>query len=293
MSRAVGLFWILLYVGSCSTNAPVVVLPTETRFAFTNLSRRFYAALAVRGHTDLAGATAFKSSPLLPPGATFRTNFADLVKAGCPGSLDLRVFLYKRIHEDTPIGLDPGEAVEPTPIAAGEIQGIPACDVEALETYTVVNWDADEGTARVKIAQDTAIDDALRASGVFPNVDAAWEVHGVDPALAAVPPPAPAPADRIAGHVTLRNGTGAAGIGVLVRTRFRVRLDDTNLQNDPDAGFGDPIAIAVTDAAGAFSLDRPAGAYRIEVFADGYLFRPVTVDVETPLSEVTFIAEPQ
>src|SRR5690606_23188781 len=146
--------------------------------------------------------------------------FADLTTSTCPGSLDLRVFLYRRINEDEPIGLDPGEAVEPAPIVAGEVANVPACAVEPVETYTLVNWDAGEGVARVKIAQDTAIDATIRSQGIFPNKDAAWDVVGVDPALAAVPPPSHAPANRVAGHVTLADGTGVAGIGVLLRTRF-------------------------------------------------------------------------
>jgi len=264
-------------------------LPVETRFAFTNLSIEAYAVLAIRAHGD----PDYVTLPLLPPGGTYRGDFAEVLGNACPGSLDFRLLLYRRVNSSVPIGLDTGEAVESTPVVAGEVLGVPACDVEPVEVYTIVNWEAAEGTARVKSAQDTPVDTRIRQLGLFPNADAVWEITGVDPGLAAVAPPSLAPNEAIAGRVVGRNGVGIENIGVLLRTRWRARLDDTDTGNDPDSGYSAPIAVTKTDANGRFTLARPAGVYRVEVFQDGYLFRPDVMDVETPLSEMVFVAEPQ
>jgi hypothetical protein len=80
-------------------------------------------------------------------------------------------------------------------------------------------------------------------------------------------------------------------IGVLVRTRFRVRSTDDDPDNDPDAGFGEPIAVTFTDEDGGFEFARPPGAYRVEVFADNLVFLPASVDVEVPQTALLFIAE--
>ena len=106
------------------------------------------------------------------------------------------------------------------------------------------------------------------------------------------PPPPPAPKQPIAGLVVGLDGTGLENVGVMLRSHYRLRLDDQDPGNDPDAGWSDPIAVTKTDAQGAFAIDRPAGAYRVEVFADGYLFRPVAVDVETPQQNIMIVAEP-
>jgi hypothetical protein len=283
-------------VTSCGGFGPdLPEVPVETRFAFTNFSRQFYAVLDVREHgaTQASGQTApFVKTPLLAPGATHRIDFTDLLGNACPDALDFQLFLYRRVNDDLPIGLDDGEVVDPTPIVAGLIQNIPACNVQSLVTYTVVNWDAPEGTARVKIAQGSLIESSLASSGRFPNVDVAWEIQGVDPSLADEPPPAHAPVESIAGRVTLTDGTGVNNVGVLVRTRFRVRLDDNDPANDPDAGFGDPIAFTITGDDGIFSIDRPAGAYRIEFFSDDFSFRPAIMDLETPITVIRVIVEP-
>ncbi len=268
---------------------PFFGLPVETRLAFTNLSTRFYAAMQIRSHGD----GVFAASPLLAPGATFRADCAELLGAPCPAAMDVRILLYRRVHEDVPIGLDETEEVEAVPLVAGEVIAVPACEVEPLETYTIVNWDAPEGTARVKFAQGTAVDTYIRQRNLFPNTDAAWEIAGVAAALADIAPPPLADAEPVSGRVTLADGSGVENIGVLLRTRFRVRLDDADAGNDPDTGWSDPMAVTKTDAAGRFAFDRPAGVYQVEVFADGYLFRPVVVEVETPQQQVIIIAEPQ
>ena len=201
--------------------------------------------------------------------------------------------LTLRVANDTvPIGLDEGEAVEQMPSVAGEVLDVPACRVEPLVTYTVVNWDAPEGEARVKIAQGSAVEEQIRTSGIFPNVDAAWKIEGVTPSLASAAPPAPLTTESISGRVTLPDGSGVAGVGVLLRTRFRVRLSDGDTSNDPDAGFSDPIAFTLTDESGAFSINRPAGGYQLEFFSDDFTFRPAAVTLETPIEVVQIIAEP-
>jgi hypothetical protein len=278
-------------IGGCQGGIPIFTdLAIETSFAFTNFSTRHYAVLEIRDHADAGGA--YYETPLLAPGATHRVRFLDSVSSSCPGSLDLRVRLYRRINAGAPIGLDDGEAVEATPVAAGRIENIPACDVQVLETFTIVNWDAPEGTARVKLAQDTLIDEAIRAADLFPNTDAAWEFDGVDPELSGLETPGHAEDSPIAGRVTLADGTPVADVGILVRTRFRTRLDDGDAANDPDAGFGEPIDVAVTDADGRYRFDRPPGAYQLEFFSDNFLFRPVSITLETPSEVIDVIAEP-
>jgi hypothetical protein len=264
-------------------------LPIETSFAFTNFSIEQYAVLGVRDHANAGGG--FYLTPLLPPGATPRIRFLDSLGASCPDALDLRIWTFRRVNGDLPIGLDPGEAVASVPLASGEVLDIPACATQVLETYTIVNWEAPEGTARVKIAQGTELDQIIRDSGRFPNVDAAWEASGVDPALPIPPltPPAPEP---ISGSVTLANGAGVEGVGVLIRTRFRVRLDDADPANDPDVGLSPPIAFVITEAQGRFEFERPAGAYIVEFFSDDFLFRPAEILLETPSETVISIAEP-
>ncbi|MBI4717391.1 MAG: carboxypeptidase regulatory-like domain-containing protein [Planctomycetes bacterium] len=263
--------------------------PIETSFAFTNLSTRFYAALQIRA-ADTPEADYF-STALLPPGATQRQRFLDALADGCPAALDLRVLLYRRSDESLPLGMG-DEAVDPAPVFAGEVLAVPACNAATVETYTIVNWDAPEGTARVKLAQETPIDDAIRGLGLFPNRDAAWEFAGVAAELAGVLPPQAAAAEPIAGRVLSRDGAALEGITVLLRTRFRVRLDDADPANDPDAGFGAAIATTETDGDGTFAFARPGGAYRVEFVSGGFAFRPALVDVETPNDAITIIAEP-
>jgi hypothetical protein len=264
----------------------------QTGFSFTNFSKRFYATVGLREHNPSGEGASFFLTPLLPPGATFRGDFFEAVGNGCPLFIDLRLLLYRRINEDVPIGLDPGEEVESSPLVAGELLAVPYCDIAPLVSFTIVNWDAPPGSARVKLAQDTPVDTALRASGLFPNVDAAWELDGVDPTLSDTVPPPPADVVAIAGRVTLADGAAVSGVGVLLRTRFRVRLDDADESNDPDAGFGDPIAFTTTDENGAFSLDRPAGGYQVELFSDDNTFRPAVILIEAPISVIQTIAEP-
>ena len=275
---------------------PIDSAPTgrdiETALAFTNFSTRFYAALGIRAHDADPDANLFVLTPLLAPGATYRVRFLELLGVGCPASVDLQLFLYPRTNDDVPIGLDPDEAVDATPVVAGQVLNIPACRVQTLEAYTVVNWDAPLGSARVKIAQNTAVDEAIRAEQRFANSEAVWELHGVDPAIPEVSPPMLASSAPIAGRVIQADGTGVEGIGVLLRTRFRVRLDDADPTNDPDAGFGLPIAVATTDAGGGFAFRRPPGAYRIDFFSDDFAFRPGAIDVETPIDVILVVAEP-
>jgi len=265
-----------------------VMLPIETGVAFTNLSTRFYAAFQVR---DSDAGSDWFSSDLLPPGATQRERLLDTLDSPCPDRLDVRMRLYQRVDADEPIGLDEVEDVIPTPIAAGEILDLPACEIATVETYTIVAWDTAEGVGRVKFAQATPIDEHIRVIDLFPNEDAVWDFDGVAAGLGDEAPPALAPLSPIAGRVVTPDGDPVPDVGVLIRTRFRVRLDDGDDANDPDAGFGDPIAFASTDAEGAFRFDRPAGAYRVEFFSDDFAFRPAQQDVETPMEAIVVVAE--
>jgi hypothetical protein len=277
-------------IASCTIDGTAfVTLPVETRVAFINFSQSFYASLGIReSGTD----DAFTETPLLAPGATFRDTFLETVGSGCPDRVDLRLFLYARTNGEVPIGLDDVEAVDSTPIVAGETLGVPACEIQAVETYTIVNWEADLGVAQVKIAQGTVIEDVIREDGFFDGPDGTWEIVGVEGGLADVVAPILARSESLSGSVILADGSGVADVGVLLRTRFRVRSDDADPDNDPDAGFGAPIAFTSTDDDGRFSFDRPAGAYEVEFFSDDFAFRPASVIVESPIDVVTVVAEP-
>jgi hypothetical protein len=264
-----------------STCAPSAFLgpPIETSFAFTNFSAQFFATLSIREHGETN--SEFYQTPLLPPGAAHRVRFLDSIGVACPEAIDLQIRLY-----------DSADNPDAQPIAAGEVQDIPACSVQVLETYTVVNWDAPAGTVRVKLAQDTLVDEAIRDSGRFADdADHAWTVEGVDSSLETIPLPDVADPVDISGAVILADGTPLDGIGVLIRSRFRVRLDDGDPANDPDADFSEPIDFAVTDANGSFTFERPAGAYQIECFSDNFAFRPGNIFLETPSDQIVFIAE--
>ena len=264
-----------------------------TDLSFTNLSRNDYAALAIRESSGLDSTAAYVQTPLLPPGAVFRQSFFDLIGAACPDALDVRLLIYKRINNDLPIGLDPGEAVGPTPIAAGQVLNVPACTTAVLGIYTIVNWDADLGTAKVKIGQSTDIEVALRSAN-RPEFDeqGVWQIAGIDPALSQIEPPTQLATKNIRGRVTLVDGTGLENIGVVLRSRFRIRDSDDNPDNDPDAGFGEPFIFTQTDTKGEFTLDRPPGTYEATFFADDFLFRPAGVILETPISVINIVAEP-
>jgi len=273
----------------CVPGVQAPALPIETGFSIVNLSKTFYLTVGLREH---GSAAAYFVSPLLAPGGTSRIAFVDAIHAACPASVDLRVFLYRRVNQTTPIGADEAELVESTPAVAGEIENIPACSVETLETYTIVNWDAPDGTARVKIAQCSNVDAAIRTTGIFNNNDNVWEVNGVDARLLNSAVPDHAVVSPITGRVIKANGAGLGGVLVLVRSRFRTRLDCADPDNAADSGYSDPIAFTVSDETGAFSIDRPAGVYRLEFFSDDVAFRPGLMDIETPLDDITVLAEP-
>ncbi|MHC5109779.1 MAG: carboxypeptidase-like regulatory domain-containing protein [Planctomycetota bacterium] len=260
----------------------------ETGYAFTNLSRSRYAALEIRPH---GGDQPFASTSLLAPGATQRLRFLEVFGDACPDALDMRVSLYARVNEDTPIGIDEGEVVQDQPLTVGEIEDIPLCSADVLETFTIVNWDAPEGTGRVKLAQGTSLDELYFELGLFPNEDNVWEFAGRADGFKDLDAPALASMESLTGRVISPEGAGISDIGVLIRSRFRVRLNDEDLSNDPDSGFGEPVAFTTTDEDGAFAIDRPAGVYRVEFFADGFLFRPVFMDVEVPAGSLISIAE--
>lgn len=283
---------LLAFTGACDVGPVIPVRDIATNFAFTNFSTTKYAAIALRESGSGDADAEYFTTPLLPPGATFRMRFLDAIGVECPGALDVRIVHYRRLNDDVPIGLDLVEAVEPTPIVAGEIANIPACAVQVLETLTIVNWEAPDGVARVKFAQGTAIEAALAADSRFDNVDIAWETEGIDASIPLTDSIDQMPPEPITGRVLDVNGNGVENIGVLIRTRFRVRLNDNDPANDPDAGFSTPIAVTQTDADGRFSLDRPPGGYRVEFFSDDWLFRPAIIDVESPQTSIITIVEP-
>lgn len=281
MIRRLGCALLLPALFSCGSEPVAVTLPVETEFFLLNLSRRWYATIGLRP-TDETGD--FTQSKLIPPGAVFRERFLVLFPdtGGCPDRLDLRVHLFKRIHEDLPIGLDPEEQVEPQAISSAEITDVEACEVVVLSTYTIVLLDSPEGTGVIRFAQESGGEQQRSFSGR--NL----------PDLANVPlrllDDAP-----LSGRVLFEDGSPAPDLGVLLRARFRVNVDDSELCPDEPVGlcFSEPIAFDITNEEGRFSFDRPPGAYMVEVFGDGLLFRPGFVVIESPIDNILFVAEPE
>jgi len=283
----------LVHAGSCVPLDPGFLSgPIETRFSFLNFSKQCYATLGIREHSDEEPDAGFTYTALLPPGGASRAEFATLTAAGMPASVDFRLLLYRRVHDDVPIGLDEGEAVDPAPIVAGEVFDVPAGNVQVLETYTIVNWEAPLGVGRVKITQCSNVDQVIRDSGMFGNAEGVWEINGVAAHLADQPPPVLAEMAPITGRMMLADGTAVPGVGLLIRTPYRTRLDCADAANEADTGYGDPIAYTITGDDGFFQIDRPAGVYQLEFFSDEYAFRPGILRVETPLDEITVLAEP-
>jgi len=287
ISRAPALATLIAFTtlaGSCNfMNSDSLGVIIQTRLAFVNFSKTRYVAFGIREHPAPGSEPGeFQFTPLLAPGAIYRVNFNDLIGVGCPEQIDLRVFAYRRVNEDVPIGLDAGEMVEPLPEVTRQEDGVRVCppaDEPALESFTIVNWEAEAGVARVQLAQGSLLAAIL-------------EFQGTDSELAVMGQPPLAPTEPIRGRVVRRSdGSGVAGAGVILRSRFRVRLD-SDPTNDPDAGYGDPIAFAETDANGDFSIDRPAGGYQLEFFSDEFDFRPPVMELETPIEIVRVIAEP-
>lgn len=274
---------VLAGVTSC-IEIPTPLLPFETEFSLVNLSQRWYAAIGLRPAASTQGQEEeFTRSDLIPPGGIFRERFFTLFPetGGCPDRLDITVHLYKRLNEDIPIGLDPGEAVDPTPVASDELLDVVACEAVVVSTFTIVLRDSDEGQGVLKFVQETGAAELRAFEGTnLPELEVVPEL--LEAAL-------------LEGQVLLPDGTPLGSIGVLLRTRFRVTDDDRELCPDEPVGFcySEPIAFDLTDDEGRFSFDRPPGAYLVEVFADDFEFRPVFVAVESPIDNILFFAEAQ
>ncbi len=285
-----GLWWTIraLALTALASCIPTPIVPDiETQVSFLNFSRTQYVVIGIRPHGSDGP---FMDTPLLAPGVTQRSRFIDLIGERCPGTIDLQVFLYRRVNRDVPIGLDPGEQVEPVPIAAARFDNVPVCDVQTLETFTIVNWDTPEGTGRVKIAQCSDIDAALQTAGRL-GPSGAWEFTGVDPALGATTPASLAPSAALAGQVTRADGRGVADVIILLRPRYRTALDCANADDPAATGYADPIVFTTTDAQGRFRFDRPAGVYRLEFYSDTVAFRPGQIEIETPRQDISVLAE--
>lgn len=288
-AAAVGICWLSL---ACVPIPTFVNPPVQTRLSFLNFDTEAYVMLGLREHVAEGEPRAYVYTPLLAPGGVYRASFDTMTGAPNPGSLDVRILVYARVNRDIPIGLDDAEEVFPEPTAAGEVIDIPAGSIQTLETYTIVNWDAPEGRTRVKFAQCSLVDQAIRDSGRFPNEDAAWEIDGVQPDLAEIAPNDLAPVEPITGRVVQASGAGASGVLVLLHARFRNALDCSNPSREGDAGYSEVLDFAETDAQGRFTLDRPAGVYELRFASDDYAFRPGIIHIETPLDDISVLAEP-
>jgi hypothetical protein len=292
-ARQIVLCLILTAVGSCVPDLTNLIYPPALgRYEFANATQNHYVAMAARLHVEQGQAEHYAVLPLLPPGASARGDWEDLLGTGCPDALDVRVYVYRRVNEDVPVGLNKTDPVEPTPVFAGEVRGVPACNAAFLDLYRILAW-VEPGVLRVEFSSSDAVKAEILRLGLFGEGKHVWDVTGVDPVLAGVGPPERAPLLPIEGRATLVDGTGVENVAVLLHTSVRYRLPDSDPTNDPDSAFGDPIAVAKTDATGAFRLDWPAGAYLLQFSADDYLFRQWTMVVHPPVHHVLVLVEPQ
>jgi hypothetical protein len=129
----------------------------------------------------------------------------------------------------------------------------------------------------------------LRATDFLGNPDAVWEILNTDSTLAAEAPPAAAPGQPFAGGSSpLTAPPGKASACWFAPAGAATWIWPTQPRTVVSAT---PIDFTFTDADGNFSFTRPAGAYRVEVFADDLIFSPASADVEVPQTALVFIAE--
>ncbi len=280
---------------SCGLDEDIPAIEREV--LYSNLTRRWYAAIGIRRAASLEPEQdrPYLFRELLPPGGVMREPFDERVPdaGGCPDRVDLHLYLYERRNREVPIGLDFGEEIDPTPVISAEMLDVSACELLLPKTFEVrlrvTDEDRSTEGAEVTIAEDTP---AQRRQAF---ADARL------PAL--VPIPLLARAEPLMGMVvsaefpTYREGI--AGIGVLLRTRVsviekneRCCLDGPELVDEiTECCFSDPIDWTQTERDGRFYFHRPRGTYLLEVFGDGYRFRPVATAVESPIQNVLFVAE--
>lgn len=292
---------------SCSIGIPFLesgVLPVETEFFLLNLTRNRFVTVALRDNdaSGVGNSRAFIQSPLIPPGAVLRQRFLDLFPetGGCPDRLDVRAHVYELIASDSQPGSTPIAGlpcvdhppdlsdVNPVAVASAEFSGVPACELIVLSTYTIVLRETEDVFGELVFAQGVPGLPAPVRRLTQPEIDDL-------PAL-----PSMLQDEPLTGQVLTPNGQPVGGIGVLLRTRFRITADDSGKCPDADICLGDepvgfcysgPVALCKTADDGRFEFNRPPGAYRVEVFQDGFEFRPCSVIVETPLNNITIIAE--
>ncbi len=268
-------------LSSCDFPTTPLTLPVETEFALINLSPRWYATVGLRPSAAPGiPETEYIQSDLIPPWAVYRERFRTLFPqtGGCPDRLDLRVYLYKRVNEDVPVDIDPGEEVDPRAVASGEAS-ILACGTVVAGTFTIVVLETTEGMGAVRVGEGTAAEDVVIFEGrALPDLE-------VVPARLASAP--------LSGRVVTPEGTPVDEIGVLLRPP--PTIDDRVRCPDAPVGvcIGAPISFTKTDSEGRFAFDRPPGTYQVEVFADGMLFRPGFLVVASPIDDILFFAEPE
>jgi hypothetical protein len=286
MKKLLQVLLLITTTGATCTLSPFSVLRVETEFFLLNLTRDRYMTVGIRASDVLETGTdrPFNQSALLAPGAVLRRRFVDLFPrtGGCPQRADLRVHLYHRINSNVPIGLDPGEAIDPVAFASAEFTEVPACKAVVLSTYTIVLRETASLPGEIVFAQGSQSEALRQITGNdLPNLDQLPQLAENEPLSVRVITPA---------------GQAVAGIGVLLKTRYRVTADDTvRCPNDDPVlrglCFSEPIMFGTSDTTGKVEFSRPAGSYGVEVFADGFTFRPLFQLLESPLNNVTFVAE--
>ena len=278
---------LLLGSSSCGT-VDISLPPVETEFSIVNLSRQWYAVLRLRTSASIHDpSAAYWPSNMISPGGVLRERFSDALpdSRGCPDRVDLQIYLYQRVHSNTPIGLDPGESLDPVAVASSEMLDVAACEAVVLSTFTIVILDSIDGQGTIRIAQGSAAETEHSFVG-----RGLAELPQLPPLLSNAP---------IEGAVVSLDGQSVEGIGILIRTRVRSAGEapeccfsgPTEVDEVTSCCYGDPIVVSTTDDAGRFRFDRPPGAYWVEVFADGLLFRPPGLAVESPIDNITFVVE--
>ncbi len=258
-------------------------LALETELAITNVSRDWYLLLEL----EVPGRAA-RQLPIFPPGACLRIAFRELFDSPCPLEMTVRAYLYER--DDSSDGADDVLLRQPA-VASAEATVHPCTGTaEDYPVYNVTLRDSPRGRGTILFAQNTSRE--LRLDFWRRNIP---DVSELPPFIAD---------ELISGYVLDWSGDGVSGIGVMLQPMYRDAGDPCPSDSGatvqllpcgiltPMAEVGAPIDATMTDEQGRFTFSAPPGVYAVEVFADGYLFRPSRIIIEAPMDNVVFLAEP-
>ena len=286
--RCLGALAVICALCGCPAGDPLAL---DTELAIANMSRDWYLLVEL----EIPGYPA-QHLPVLPPSAAARIPFRDLFGTACPLEMVVRAYVLE--GDDTSV--DAAGASPRLPALASAEVTVQACTGTPADypVYNITLRDSPRGRGTILFAQDTPRQ--LRLDFWGQNIPG---VNGLPPLTE----------DRlIGGYVLDLTGAGVPDVGVMLRPLYRdagepcpsnsgatVQLLPCGIVT-PDPEVGLPIDATITDQEGRFTFSRPPGVYALEVFGDGFVFRPCReapveacqIFVEAPLDNVVFVAEP-